>query len=129
MHTFGKYTQLRFLNRFEIASRGNGLRQLFSERAVTTNRERDRRQAQGIKLVVEFQHMRNRSVEPLSQFLDFMTYSYMIDNINLLIMGTLHQRPISSTILWVASIRWKEFTDGSYTCRTLQCCSRRRVAR
>ena len=75
MHTFGKYTQLRFLNRFEIASRGNGLRQLLSERAVTTNRERDRRQTQGIKLVVEFQHMRNRSVEPLSQFLDFITYS------------------------------------------------------
>ena len=52
MDTFGKYTQLRFVNRFEIASRGNGLRQLLSERAVTTNRERDRRQTQGIKLVV-----------------------------------------------------------------------------
>lgn len=50
------------------------------------------------KLVIEFQHMRNHSVEPLSQFLDFITYSYMIDNIILLITGTLHQRPISELI-------------------------------
>lgn len=50
------------------------------------------------KLVIEFQHMRNHSVEPLAQFLDFITYSYMIDNIILLITGTLHQRPISELI-------------------------------
>lgn len=50
------------------------------------------------KLVLEFQHMRNHSVAPLSQFLDFITYSYMIDNIVLLITGTLHQRPISELI-------------------------------
>lgn len=39
------------------------------------------------KLVIEFQHMRNHAVEPLSTFLDFITYSYMIDNIILLITG------------------------------------------
>jgi len=50
------------------------------------------------KLVVEFQHIRNHAVEPLSTFLDFITYSYMIDNIILLITGTLHQRPISELI-------------------------------
>lgn len=50
------------------------------------------------KLVVEFQHMRNQAVEPLSTFLDYITYSYMIDNIILLITGTLHQRPISELI-------------------------------
>lgn len=50
------------------------------------------------KLVIEFQHMRNHAVEPLSTFLDFITYSYMIDNIILLITGTLHQRPISELI-------------------------------
>lgn len=50
------------------------------------------------KLVVEFQHLRNQAVEPLSTFLDFITYSYMIDNIILLITGTLHQRPISELI-------------------------------
>lgn len=50
------------------------------------------------KLVIEFQHMRNHAVEPLSTFMDFITYSYMIDNIILLITGTLHQRPISELI-------------------------------
>lgn len=50
------------------------------------------------KLVVEFQHLRNHAVEPLSTFLDYITYSYMIDNIILLITGTLHQRAISELI-------------------------------
>lgn len=50
------------------------------------------------KLVIEFEHMRNQAVEPLSTFLDFITYSYMIDNIILLITGTLHQRPIGELI-------------------------------
>ncbi|XP_065835356.1 V-type proton ATPase subunit d-like [Oscarella lobularis] len=49
-------------------------------------------------LVVEFEHMRNQAVQPLAQFLDFMTYSYMIDNIVLLISGTLHERPVSELI-------------------------------
>jgi len=48
--------------------------------------------------VIEFQHIRNHAVEPLTTFLDFITYSYMIDNIILLITGTLHQRPISELI-------------------------------
>ena len=34
----------------------------------------------------------------LATFLDFITYSYMIDNIILLITGTLHQRPISELV-------------------------------
>lgn len=50
------------------------------------------------KLVVEFDHMRTQAVEPLSQFMDFITYSYMIDNIILLITGTLHQRSITELI-------------------------------
>lgn len=50
------------------------------------------------KLVIEFVHLRNHAVEPLSTFLDYITYSYMIDNIILLITGTLHQRPISELI-------------------------------
>lgn len=73
-------------------------------------------------MVVEFQHLRNHAVEPLSTFLDYITsvecyfptiqdiaplnvtflitcrYSYMIDNIVLLITGTLHQRPIGELI-------------------------------
>lgn len=50
------------------------------------------------KLVIEFQHIRNQAVEPLSTFLDYITYSYMIDNIILLITGTLHQRAIAELI-------------------------------
>ena len=43
------------------------------------------------KLVTEFQHMRTQATGPLATFLDYITYSYMIDNIILLITGTLHQ--------------------------------------
>ncbi|GMT30878.1 hypothetical protein PFISCL1PPCAC_22175 [Pristionchus fissidentatus] len=50
------------------------------------------------KLVTEFTHIRNNALEPLATFLDYITYSYMIDNIILLITGTLHQRPISELI-------------------------------
>lgn len=50
------------------------------------------------KLVIEFQHIRNHAVEPLATFLDHINYSYMIDNIILLITGTLHQRPLSELI-------------------------------
>jgi len=44
------------------------------------------------KLVEEFQYLRKNSVEPLTTFLDYITYGYMIDNIILLITGTLHDR-------------------------------------
>ncbi|KAF8583357.1 ATPase, V0 complex, subunit D [Ramaria rubella] len=43
-------------------------------------------------LVEQFQYLRNNAVEPLSTFLDYMTYAYMIDNVVLLITGTLHER-------------------------------------
>jgi len=41
------------------------------------------------KMVTEFQILRAHSVEPLSQFLDFITIEYMIDNVMLLLKGTL----------------------------------------
>jgi V-type H+-transporting ATPase subunit d len=44
------------------------------------------------RLVKEFNHLRTQSVEPLSTFLDYISYQYMIDNIVLLITGTLHER-------------------------------------
>ncbi|XP_072267071.1 V-type proton ATPase subunit d 2 [Pyxicephalus adspersus] len=50
------------------------------------------------KLMAEFHYFRNHAFEPLATFLDFITYSYMIDNIILLITGTLHQRPISELV-------------------------------
>lgn len=50
------------------------------------------------KYVLEFQHLRNHAVKPLSQFLDYITYSYMIDNIVLLITGHLHQRSVQELL-------------------------------
>lgn len=50
------------------------------------------------KYVIEFQHLRNHSYPPLSKFLDYITYSYMIDNIVLLITGCLHQRSIQELL-------------------------------
>ncbi|EJC97890.1 ATPase, V0 complex, subunit D [Fomitiporia mediterranea MF3/22] len=43
-------------------------------------------------LVDQFNFLRNNAVEPLSTFLDYITYGYMIDNVVLLITGTLHER-------------------------------------
>ncbi|THV05330.1 ATPase, V0 complex, subunit D [Dendrothele bispora CBS 962.96] len=43
-------------------------------------------------LVDQFKYLRNNAVEPLSKFLDYITYGYMIDNVILLITGTLHER-------------------------------------
>jgi len=43
-------------------------------------------------LVDQFHYLRNNAVEPLNKFLDYMTYAYMIDNVILLITGTLHER-------------------------------------
>ncbi|KAG9285343.1 hypothetical protein G9A89_010818 [Geosiphon pyriformis] len=45
------------------------------------------------KLVAEFNYVRSNAIEPsLSKFLEYLTYAYMIDNVILLITGTLHER-------------------------------------
>jgi len=41
------------------------------------------------RMVDQFNYLRTNSVNPLSQFLDYITYGYMIDNIILLITGTI----------------------------------------
>ncbi|KAI9505001.1 H(+)-transporting V0 sector ATPase subunit d [Coemansia spiralis] len=43
-------------------------------------------------LVAEFQYLQQNSAEPISKFLEYITYGYMIDNVVLLITGTLHER-------------------------------------
>eukprot|EP01087_Luapelamoeba_hula_P005051 TRINITY_DN15136_c0_g1_i1.p1 TRINITY_DN15136_c0_g1~~TRINITY_DN15136_c0_g1_i1.p1 ORF type:complete len:382 (-),score=64.49 TRINITY_DN15136_c0_g1_i1:81-1184(-) len=50
------------------------------------------------RLVSEFEYLRANAVEPLSTFLDYITYGYMIDNIVLLITGTMHERDLSELI-------------------------------
>ncbi|RKP10140.1 V0 complex, c/d subunit of ATPase [Thamnocephalis sphaerospora] len=44
------------------------------------------------RLVDEFRYIQQAAVKPLSTFLDYITYGYMIDNVILLITGTLHER-------------------------------------
>jgi len=51
-----------------------------------------------LKLVSEFNHIRAQATKPLSSFMDYIKYGYMIDNIVLLITGTLHERDISELI-------------------------------
>jgi V-type H+-transporting ATPase subunit d len=50
------------------------------------------------QLVTEFQYLRAQSVQPLSQFLDFITYEYMIENVILLLKGALSGRDINELI-------------------------------
>ncbi|KAJ8272679.1 hypothetical protein GJAV_G00092130 [Gymnothorax javanicus] len=50
------------------------------------------------RLLAEFRYLRAHSLPPLSTFLDYITYSYMIDNVILLITGSLRQRPTSELL-------------------------------
>lgn len=47
------------------------------------------------KMVTEFQYMRAHSVEPVSKFMDFITIEYMIENVMLLLKGTLSGRDVN----------------------------------
>lgn len=44
------------------------------------------------KLVSEFRYVRANATGSLAKFMDYLTYGYMIDNVALLITGTLHER-------------------------------------
>jgi V-type H+-transporting ATPase subunit d len=44
------------------------------------------------KLVDEFNYLRAQAVGDFAKFFDYITYSYQIDNVVLLITGTLHER-------------------------------------
>jgi V-type H+-transporting ATPase subunit d len=48
--------------------------------------------------VTEVKYLRTQAVEPLATFLDFITYEYMIENIMLLLKGTLSGRDINELI-------------------------------
>jgi len=44
------------------------------------------------KLVAEFRYVQAQATGSLSKFMEYLTYAYMIDNVALLITGTLHER-------------------------------------
>jgi V-type H+-transporting ATPase subunit d len=50
------------------------------------------------KLVTDFQYVRAQAVEPLSTFLDYISYEYMIENVMLLLRGTLSGRKVDELI-------------------------------
>lgn len=66
---------------------GNFLQNEPSPLATTTIAEKARE-----KLVADFKYLRANANQPIAAFLDYLTYSYMIDNVILLITGTLHDR-------------------------------------
>ena len=47
------------------------------------------------QMVSQFNHIRAQCVEPLATFMDYMTYQYMIDNIVLLITGTMNEKDLT----------------------------------
>ncbi|KAH8104525.1 ATPase V0 complex subunit D [Cristinia sonorae] len=49
-------------------------------------------------MVDQFNFIKSNAVEPLSTFLDYITYAYMIDNLILLITGLIHNRDIKELI-------------------------------
>merc|ERR1719181_1954171 len=47
------------------------------------------------KLAAEFQYVRAHTVEPLSTFMDYIAIEYMIENVMLLLKGTLSDRDVN----------------------------------
>jgi len=50
------------------------------------------------KLVQDFRYLRAQATGSLARFMDFLTFAYMIDNVALLITGTLHERDTKDLI-------------------------------
>jgi V-type H+-transporting ATPase subunit d len=46
------------------------------------------------KLVDDYNHMLTQATEPLSTFLEYITYGHMIDNVVLIVTGSLHERDV-----------------------------------
>ena len=60
------------------------------------------------KLVAEFRYIQANAVGSMAKFLDYITYSYMIDNVALLITGTLHERDTRELLERCHPLGWFE---------------------
>lgn len=58
------------------------------------------------KLYKEFQYIRDQSSGITRKFLDYITYSYMIDNVALMITGTIHDRDKSEILSRCHILGW-----------------------
>lgn len=50
------------------------------------------------KLVADWSYLRENAGEPLATFLDYCTYGHMIDNVVLIVTGTLHDRDVQELL-------------------------------
>ncbi|KAH0559643.1 H(+)-transporting V0 sector ATPase subunit d [Trichoglossum hirsutum] len=60
------------------------------------------------KLISEFRYLRANAVGSLAIFMDYLTYGYMIDNVALLITGTLHERDTRELLERCHPLGWFE---------------------
>ncbi|CAF9921864.1 MAG: H(+)-transporting V0 sector ATPase subunit d [Gomphillus americanus] len=60
------------------------------------------------KLVLEFRYLQAQATGSLAKFMDYLTYAYMIDNVALLITGTLHERDTRELLERCHPLGWFE---------------------
>lgn len=60
------------------------------------------------KLVSEFRYLQANATGPLAKFMEYLTYSYMIDNVALMITGTLHERDTRELLERCHPLGWFE---------------------
>ncbi|KAI9796519.1 MAG: H(+)-transporting V0 sector ATPase subunit d [Candelina submexicana] len=60
------------------------------------------------KLVSEFRYLKSNAVGSLNKFMEYLTYGYMIDNVALLITGTLHERDTRELLERCHPLGWFE---------------------
>jgi V-type H+-transporting ATPase subunit d len=60
------------------------------------------------KLVADFRYLQGQCTGSLSKFMEYLTYSYMIDNVALLITGTLHERDTKELLERCHPLGWFE---------------------
>lgn len=59
-----------------------------------------------VVLYQQFQYLKSQSSGKLTKFLDFISYGYMIDNVSLMITGTLHERDCSEILPKCHPLGW-----------------------
>lgn len=60
------------------------------------------------KLVQDFRYLQGQATGSLAKFMEYLTYSYMIDNVALLITGTLHERDTKELLERCHPLGWFE---------------------
>ena len=60
------------------------------------------------KLVAEFRYLQAQATGSLAKFMEYLTYGYMIDNVALLITGTLHERDTRELLERCHPLGWFE---------------------